>query len=281
MFIRTSLIALTAALSLTGGAIAQDAPTADTVVATVNGKAITLGHLILARDALPEQYKSIPDDALFDGLVTQLIQQEVLAQQTDGPDLLTRLRLENEGRTLMAGAAVEAILADAVTEEDIQAAYEEQVLSVEPGIEYNAAHILVETEEEALELISKLNNGADFAELAREFSTGPSGPSGGALGWFSTGMMVAPFEEAVVALEPGQISSPVQTQFGWHVIILNETRTMQAPSLEEVRNDLVNALQAEAMDAALVELTEAAEVTRPEEGEFDPALLRQLDLVLQ
>jgi peptidyl-prolyl cis-trans isomerase C len=125
----------------------------------------------------------------------------------------------------------------------------------------------VETEGDAKAWIDLLNSGADFADLAREHSTGPSGPNGGQLGWFGPGAMVKPFEEAVMALEVGAVSDPVQTQFGWHVIRLNETREQPVPTLDEVRADLVSEIEraaAEAnvmtlIDAATIELTEGLE----------------------
>ena len=160
-----------------------------------------------------------------------------------------------------------------MTDEAIQAAYEDTYGNAEPETEYNASHILVETEEEAVALVTELEGGADFAELAMEKSTGPSGPRGGALGWFGTGAMVAPFEEAVVALEAGAISAPVQTQFGWHVIKLNETRIKDAPPLEQVRGDLEETIQTQAIEAHIAELTEGAEITRVTVEEVDPALL--------
>jgi len=146
-------------------------------------------------------------------------------------------------------------------------------------VEYNAAHILVETEEEALAVIETLDGGADFAETARESSTGPSGPSGGDLGWFGAGMMVGEFETAVKDMEPGDISAPVQTQFGWHVIKLNEVRDQPRPTLEQLRPELENQLLQETVTGKLAELTEAAEITRPAAGDFDPEIINNLDLL--
>ena len=144
--------------------------------------------------------------------------------------------------------------------------------SATPGKEFNAAHILVETEEEAKALKAELDGGADFATLAKEKSVGPSGPNGGDLGWFGVGMMVKPFEDAVVGLEPGQVSDPVQTQFGWHVIKLNETRDAAAPSLDEKREELEGELRSAAVESHVRELTEGAEIVKMVDG-IDPAIL--------
>lgn len=155
--------------------------------------------------------------------------------------------------------------------------YDTQFADFEPNEEFRAAHILVETEEAAQELVSELNDGADFADLARQHSTGPTGPNGGDLGWFSEGMMVAPFEEAVLALEEGEVSQPVQTQFGWHVIKLIETRMQEAPSLEEVRGQIEESLQNAASQKVVEDIAGTAEVVVAEgispEAMFDDSLL--------
>ncbi|WP_224824315.1 peptidylprolyl isomerase [Cognatishimia sp. MH4019] len=253
--------------------------TADTVVANVNGTEITVGHMITARAQLPQQYQQLPDDVLFEGIREQLVQQTVLSQQTADVPKSVELSLENERRAAMAGVAINEFIADAVTDEMLQSLYEEKYASVEPEKEFNASHILVETEEEALALVTELEGGADFAELAKEKSTGPSGPGGGSLGWFGPGMMVKPFEDAVIGLEDGAISAPVQTQFGWHVIKLDESRLKDAPTLDDVREELTAELQQVALETHITELTEAAEVTLPDLGEIDASILRNADLL--
>lgn len=271
------ITAATAALALAAPlAQAQDA---GTVVATVNGEEITLGHMIMARAGLPEQYLDLPDDVLWEGILDQLVQQSLLAQA--GEEEASRrvaLALENEERALRAAEAVQGIVETAVTDEAIQAAYD-AAYSDGGGMEFNAAHILVESEETAAALAEEARGGADFATLARENSTGPSGPNGGDLGWFERGMMVAPFEEALLALEVGEVSDPVQTQFGWHVIRLNETRIQDAPPLEDVRGELAQQVQRAAVEGTLATLVEEADVSRMEAEELDTGLLRDLELL--
>ena len=157
----------------------------------------------------------------------------------------------------------------------VQAAYDEKYGDGFGGVEFNASHILVETEEEAAGVIAQLDEGADFAALAKEKSTGPSGPGGGSLGWFGEGRMVAEFETAVKALDPGQVSPPVQTQFGWHVITLNERRQAEAPELNEVRSELQGELREQAVAAHIKELVDAANVERPEIEGLDHSVLRR------
>ena len=129
-------------------------------------------------------------------------------------------------------------------------------------------------------MIVALNDGADFSELAKEKSTGPSGPNGGELGWFGLGMMVPAFEEAVLGLEVGQISDVVQTQYGWHVLILNDKRDVPPPALETVIGEITQTLQQVALDAKVNELRESASVETMVEG-IDPAAIKNLDLLDQ
>jgi len=263
-------MALTVFLSLP--AAAQET-TADTVVATVNGADITVGHMIIAKERLPDQFRQLPDDVLFDALLNQLVQQAAVAATNDTLSRRGVLALEYERRALIVSEVVDALTENAVTEDALLAAYDEAYANLEPEDEFNAAHILVETEEEAKALLEELNSGADFGALAREHSTGPSGPNGGDLGWFGLGMMVPPFEEAVVALQPGEVGGPVETQFGWHLVRLNEIRKKGAPAFEDVRGELTEQLQRSAVEALLDEATAAAEITRVEAGTIDPNVL--------
>jgi len=267
------------AISMTTTAFADDV-TAETVVATVNGTDITLGHMIATREALPEQYQNLEDGVLFEGILDQLIQQTVLSQSLKGPaPKRIDLAIDNERRTLRAGIVLDDLISSAVSDEALQAAYEERFANAEPTTEYNASHILVETEAEAQEIRKLLDDGADFAALAKEKSTGPSGPNGGNLGWFGPGMMVKPFEDAVVVLEPGQVSDPIETQFGWHVILLSETRLKDAPALEEVRSELEANIQRDAVEDTITTLTDEAAITRVENGSIPASKLRESALL--
>ena len=259
---------------------AEDAPTADTVVATVNGTAITLGHMIVAREALPDQYKALPPDVLFKGILDQLVQQTALEQSMDGK--LTRrdtLHLENEERGYVSARALEAVVRGAVTDATLQTAYDARFKDTAPQTEYNAAHILVADEAKAKELLAELEAGADFAELAKTNSTDTgSGAVGGDLGWFGLGMMVKPFEEAVVAAELGKVAGPVQSDFGFHLILVKETRVAAQPTLDDIRDELATEIEQQAIEAHVTEVTAAAAVETPGEG-IDPALLGDLSLL--
>lgn len=281
MRIRIKSAALSLAiLALGTQGFAQEAPKSDTVVATVNGQEITLGHMILLRESLPEQFQQYPNDVLFPALYGQLIEQTLLADTLTG-DLPSRVKfgVENADRDLRSGLAVQKIYEDRVSAEAIQAAYQETYLDADLGVEYNASHILLETEEAAADLLVELQAGLDFAEAAQEHSTGPSGPSGGSLGWFGRGAMVAPFDEAVSAMEVGALSDPVQTQFGWHLIKLNETRAIEPPAFEEVAEELGSVLGSNALVEVIEDLTNDADIVRMIPEDFDTSVLSDFTLL--
>ncbi|MEO9823652.1 MAG: peptidylprolyl isomerase [Paracoccaceae bacterium] len=284
MHLKHRILTSVAALSVAFAApVFADSHAADPnqVVATVNGTEITLGHMIVLKQRLPQQYQQLPGDVLFEGILDQLVQQTLLGESVDALSNGARLTLENEERALKASDEIRTVVDAATSEEALQAAYDDTYGDAEPETEYNASHILVETEEAAAALVVELEGGADFAELAMEHSTGPSGPGGGELGWFGKGSMVAEFEEAVLEMDVDAVSTPVQTQFGWHVIKLNETRIKDAPPLEEVRNQLVDEASRAAIEVRVSELEEGAEITRLTATDVDPALLDQIDLLDQ
>lgn len=260
---------------------AQDSVGADTVLATVDGTDITLGHVISMTRLLPPEYQGLPDNVLLDGLLEQLVQQQVLASVAERDlGLIEKLGLENERRAFLAASYIDRLGNEPISDAELQAEFEARFGSVGSMMEYNASHILIETQADAEAVIAALAEGADFAQLAQERSIGPSGPNGGALGWFTAGMMVPSFEEAVFALEVGEVSPPVETQFGWHVIVLNDRREQAPPTLEDVRPELEDGLRRARIEAMMQELTQAATVVRPEIG-IDPSVIRDLDLLAE
>ncbi len=266
-------------IGLGGPAWAQE-PTVDTVLASVNGVNITLGNLIVLRQSLPEQYQSLPDDVLYKGLLDQLVQQVAVEQSFDGKfrkqDLL---KIENDRRNYLSSVALSKVVTGAVTEEALKAAYDARFKDAAAKTEYNAAHVLVATEEEAKLLKSQLDGGADFAKIAAENSSDTgSAVNGGDLGWFSAGMMVKPFEEAVLKMKAGEVAGPIKTEFGWHLIMLKETRIAAQPTLDEMRDELAAEVEQAAIAAHLKTLTDAAKIERPGDT-MDPALMRKDDLL--
>ncbi|MFY0595049.1 MAG: peptidylprolyl isomerase [Cognatishimia sp.] len=275
-FLRGSAIAL----MLVTPAFADDSVNADTVVATVAGSDITVGHMLAVRAGLDPQYQSLPDDVLFNGILEQLVQQALLSSAFEG-ELPKRLQLEldTQATAMKATAAMSQLVEDKVDDAAIQEAYDARYANFEGTPEYNASHILVETEEEAKAIAEDIRGGADFAETAKAKSTGPSGPNGGQLGWFGPGQMVPAFEGAAAALEKGQVSDPVKTQFGWHVIILNDARQTSAPELASVRPQIEGELQRQIIEAELARLETEIEVDTAAAGDIDPAILKQTDLL--
>jgi peptidyl-prolyl cis-trans isomerase C len=274
---------LLAGIALASPAWAQEkAYDASTVLSTVNDTEITLGHVIALRDQLPAQYQDIPDDVLMSGLIDQLVDQELLAEaksaSPESDPLLVQLMVVNQRRGALAGLAAEAAVADAVTDAKVQAAYDEMVAAAEPAPEFSAAHILVDSEEKAAELKAEIEGGQDFAEVAKANSSDGSAASGGDLGWFGLGQMVPEFETAVTGMEVGEVSDPVQTQFGWHLIKLNDKRESAPPTLEEARPEIENQLRQQTLEARLEALRAEATIDRPE-TETPPAAIRESDLL--
>jgi peptidyl-prolyl cis-trans isomerase C len=282
MLFRTKLLASAALFTFSASFAYGDAHTdmtAETVVASVNGSDITLGQLVMLRSQLPEQYQQLADDVVFNGLIDQLVNQQLLGDTLEVEPKRIGIAITNEVRSLRAGEVVNTFTSAPVDEADLQLAYDARFADVVPDAEFNASHILVETEDEAIEIKTMIDDGADFAETAVEKSTGPSGPSGGDLGWFGLGMMVPAFEEAVLTLDAGEVSPPVQTQFGWHIVKLNETRETPLPTLDDLRVELTTGIQQQGLDALITTLTEAADITLPEEGQFDYTLIQNLELL--
>lgn len=270
-------VALATAFALPARA---EAPTADTVLATVNGVNITLGDVIVTRDGLPEQYKALPDDQLFKGIIDQLVQQEALKQSLG--DTLTKkntIALEDLKRSYLANEAMIAGLKAAVTDEAIQKAYDAKYKNMAPSLEYHAAHILVDSEDKAKALLAEIEGGKPFAEVAKANSTDGSAANGGDLGWFGTGAMVKPFEDAVVAAPVGKVVGPVKTDFGWHLILVSETRNKEAPKLEEVRDQLAGEVQKEAITTLIKSVSDKATITRADTAGIDPAVIKDLTLL--
>ncbi len=261
------------------GPVLAEGETADTVVATVNGTQITLGQMIAMKESLPPEYQGLPDDVLFKGIYDQLIQQEVLAQSVKDLGPRAVATMENDKRGYVSGLAIQGIVKEAVTDAALQKAYDDRFKDAKPQTEYNAAHILVATEEEANKLKEELAGGADFAELAKTKSTDTgSGANGGDLGWFGLGMMVKPFEDAVVGAKVGEVTGPVKTDFGYHLILVKETRIAEKPTLDQLRDELAQEVENAAITAKIDELTKGATVTR--EGEkLDPTILKNSALI--
>lgn len=284
-FARMSPVAAVSALgvALGGAALADDAPDAGTVLATVGGVEITVGHLILSQQALPEQFQALPPETLFDPLLEQLIEQTALMLAgADSIGTRERIAIENNRRATIANSVLNRAAEESITEDSLAVAYEAFVAEFEaegPMPEYNASHIIVDTEEEAQTLRDELDAGADFAELARAHSTDGAAAGGGSLGWFGPGVMIPEFENAVAEMAVGEIAGPLQTQFGWHLVMLNDTRESRAPELDEIRMELEQSIRREAAEAEITRVLEGVEVTRTSLEGLSPSMLMRPELL--
>jgi len=231
-------------------------------VASVNGEYISKTALTTLEKEIAQRApgRSFPKDKLLD----ELVQKKILVQEAKKKHLETSpqfvQQLESYRETLLAQAAIKDYLkTHPVTDAELKAEYDKNVAA--SGTEYKARHILLKTEDEAKAVIKSLNEGADFIELAKTKSTGPSGPRGGDLGWFAAGQMVAPFSEATIALEDGKYSTePVQTQFGWHIILREGSRKQTAPDFESVKEQIRPMLQRKKMQDFMTQLRQQAKV---------------------
>ncbi len=277
---RLALAGLTASVfslaALVPSAMAQEALAPDTVLAIVNGHEITEDEAMMASQDFAEQMQRVPAEQRRAVIVDALIDLHLLAGAAEAEGLadtaaFARRMAYQRARTLRTSYLVE-VLSAGVDEAAIEAAYNEAVEGFEPEEERRARHILVETEEDARSVIEELDGGADFATLATERSTGPSGPNGGDLGFFGPGRMVPVFEEAAFALEVGSYTAdPVESQFGWHVIFVEEVRESEAPTLAQLGPQMQQGLLQQAFVGAVDDLRGAADISYEVEGLEPPA----------
>ncbi len=240
-------------------AAAAPAAAPETVVATIGDLTITEADLAFAAEDLQQELQQVPAEERRAFLVTVLIDMKVMAKAAKeagmaDTDLFKRRLTYLEERTLRRDYFTQKIAAS-VTEESIKAAYDEYVKDFKPVEEVHARHILVATEEEAKAVKAELDGGKPFEVLAMEKTTDPSGKqNGGDLGFFSKGMMVPEFEAVAFTLEPGKISDPVQSQFGWHIIKLEEKRMSAPPPIEQLEQQLGQQVMFKAFDASVAAL---------------------------
>jgi peptidyl-prolyl cis-trans isomerase C len=254
-------------MTILSGALAFAAPlVAAGPVATVNGT--NIDSSVFAFYAESRTQKPIGDLAEADRqtLLSELEDLYILSTQPGAVELRKDPRvaaqIELQERAVVAQAFANKFIADNVaTDEEIAAEYALQA-AAGPNLQFKARHILVPTQGEAKDLIAKLDSGSDFATLAMDSSTGPSAKDGGALPWFAPNQMVKPFSDAVAALEDGKYTSePVQTEFGWHVILREESRANEPPPLESIRENIKQNVAQKKFQAHLEALRADAEST--------------------
>lgn len=254
------------ALAATPG-LAQE----DKVVATIDGKPVTEADIALAVSDLDEQFARLPEEQRRAAALSAIIEIRVMADEAAArgidKDAAFQRRMAFLQQRALHAALIDNEIAGKITDEEVRARYDQQIAATPPVNEVNARHILVKTKEEAEAIVKRLDAGESFEAIAKEVSTDPgSGANGGDLGWFGPGQMVPEFEQAAFALEVGAYSKePVQSQFGWHVIKVEDKRQQQPPAFEQVKEQfrslvlrekyfaLVEALRAK----AAVDITDA------------------------
>ncbi|WP_018699069.1 peptidylprolyl isomerase [Amorphus coralli] len=261
-FARSCALAAAIALPAAATALAQD-----DVVVRVGDATITNADVSRATDMLGPRLTQVPEEQRREVVIQALIDLQVMANAARAAGIDESADFKAELSFLESQALrdiyFEQEIEGSVGEDEVRARYEEEIAKLDPQEEIQARHILVETAEEADELIDELDNGADFAELAQQHSTGPSGPKGGDLGYFSKGQMVPEFEAAAFALEPGAYTEePVKTQFGFHIIKVEDKREQQPPAFADVEEQLREAMVRELLTQRLAELKDATTVER-------------------
>jgi len=237
-------------------ALAAAPANANPVVAIVDGMKIYMSDIQADAQSAPAQVQQLPPNQLFPLLVNQEVDRKALlvAAQKEGlqnnPDVAKAM--QNAANIRLENAYVQEKVAPQVTDTAVQAAYNRDYAG-KPGPEQvEARHILVQTQAQAQDIINQLNKGANFAKLAEKDSIDPGAKNGGELGWFSQDEMVPAFATAAFALQPGQYTkTPVQTQFGWHVILCEGKRTAPTPALADVQDQIKQKLADQAVQATL------------------------------
>ncbi len=262
--IATSIISLALATATLNAD--EKAPT-DTVIATVNGDKIMKSTLDGYLAILSKRGKKADTQAAIDDLVAT----EIALQEARKTDILKRpatvkLLSDYTRNVLLKTWTTEKLKSFDIPDDEIKVAYDERVTKL-ASKEYNARHILVKTEDEAKAIIKELDDGADFEKLAKEKSTGPSGANGGSLGWFKAKTMVPAFANAVKAMAKGDVSKePVKTQFGFHIIKVEDSRDAKLPTLESMKPQLKQVIGQKKMFEYMLNLKKSADVkvTLPE-----------------
>ncbi len=277
--------ALALALALSGTALAQTPtpaaappsvassvlPSPDSVVAKVNGNPITAGDIAVAAE---DPALSLPgvDDAQKKGLlVDYMVDLKVGAQAADAakigdtPDFKRKLAYFRD--KLLLDEYLEREAKKAATPEAAHALYDQSAKLMKPEEEVHARHILVDNEADAKKIAARIKGGEDFAKVAAETSKDPgSKAEGGDLGWFSKDRMVKEFADAAFKMQPGQVSDPVKSQFGWHVIKVEEKRSKPVPTFDELKEQIDQALIRKAQQDLILKLRADAKVERFDEA---------------
>ena len=259
------LLAMLTALTLSWTAMAQDEASLE--VLTINDQPYTLNLVGSIINQLPDNIRQQPIDAYYDSIIDDIIDTKLSADAARQSGLAEKPLVKE-----IAMRAYERVIAEAwlneelnrrITDDMIAQSYNDLLADTESRTETKASHILVDSEADAMAVIARLDQGEDFAAIAKEVSTGPSGPNGGALGYFRRGDMVPSFELASFNLEVGTYTkTPVQTRFGWHVIQVSDRRVADAPPLADIEDQLRSSVSVKIIGTIISELRAKASITR-------------------
>ena len=227
-------------------AFAQDP---DTIIAAkVNNHIISAKDVLIALEKLPKKIREQPLPNIYPKLINELINQHLIARQAYkeklnlNKEVLSEINKSEE--RIMAKFWLKNYMANQTKKRNIKAFYKNYLKKFKVSKEFNASHILVKEKKVALEIITKLNNKSSFVDLAKQFSIGPYGKKGGSLNWFGAGQMVKSFEKATFVLNKGQITQkPVQTKFGFHIILLNDIRDSKPKKLSEIEQQIIKIIK--------------------------------------
>ncbi|PJI42286.1 peptidylprolyl isomerase [Ferrovibrio sp.] len=267
LLIAAAAVALsTVALSPAAFAQKQAAKTTDDpVVARVNGQPIHRSAVLDFYNQLPPQMAQIPLEQILPGIVNELAARRLLSDAAEkaklGDNADVKKQLQAAREQVLQQAYLDRKVKEDVTDAKMKARYEELIKQQPPQEEVHARHILVSSEADAKAALDEVKKGADFTEVSKKRSTGPTAATGGDLGFFTRDKMVPPFAEAAFKLQPGQVTeTPVQTQFGWHIIKVEARRTAEPPKFEDVRSQVHEMMTGEVVEKVVADLRKGAKI---------------------
>ena len=239
------------------------------VVATIDGEDISLNLVIAMMRQLPPQYRDQPFDVLYDPVLDDIIDTRLAAREAKrsgvADDPLIQELAQRAYDRVMAEAWISINIQQQITDDMVDARYAELINDTSAREEISARHILVDSMDAATDIIRRLNDGEDFATLAKALSTGPSAPNGGNLGYFKRGDMVPSFSDAAFDLDVSKYTdTPVRSDYGWHVIMVEDKRTIDLPPLENIRGQLIEIMTAELATMQADNLYQKAKIRRLE-----------------
>lgn len=262
---------LATAVGFSAPAFAQDTDASQTVVATVAGEPVYQSELNETVDQFKGQFDQLSEEQLKAVALSSLIDMKLIVADAEAKGLdetdAFKKRMDQAREQELYNAYFDEEIGNKITDDMLQARYDEEIAKAPKQDEVHARHILVDTKEEAEDIIKQLDDGADFAELAKEHSTGPSGEKGGDLGYFGKGQMVPEFEEVAFALEPGQhTEEPVKTQFGYHVIEVEDKREKAPVPFDQIKDQLRQLIISEKYNEVLGNMKDGDTVVIEDEG---------------